>query len=393
MATIEQLPTFDERFDRLVDRLSGELPEILDQMDRHNQLPGATADQFAEAGLFRVFVPRELGGLEFDPLAVFDVVETLSRLDGSVGWCAMIGAQWGWFSAFLAPGAGEELYGPPDAVGAGALKPGGRAVPVEGGYRVSGRWPFASGCTHATTLHGSCLVTRSDDANGTDPEVRVVAVPVEQAEILDTWHALGLAGTGSHDFVLDDAFVPAERTFTYPELGEASFDGPLYRDRLVNYIFVAQAAQSLGTASGALDAFRELAPTKIRWGSRVPLSQAPAVQAHVAEAEALVDSARAWLRAVAEDLWATTVSGDAPTMEQRRRLRLAITHGIRASVRSGDLLYQAGGSSAVYDGQPLQRRFRDLHAAGAHVQATPRILEIVGEMFLGEGEAPSPGLV
>ncbi|GAA0944859.1 acyl-CoA dehydrogenase family protein [Pseudonocardia zijingensis] len=340
------------------------------------RLPDELARSMAEAGLFALLVPRALGGLELDPLAAADVVEAASRVDGSAGWAIMIGAQSAWFAAFLPPQVAAQVVGRPAATLAGVLRPGGRAVRVDGGYRVSGRWGFASGCTYADHLYGTCVVEQAR-------ALRLVYVPAGAATVHDTWRSVGLRATGSHDFSLHDVTVADDWTLPMPAPGTAPHDGPLYRDGYQNLVFVLQAAQALGVARGALGAFIEVAEGTTRWLSGAVLRDRPMVQITAARAEAKVASARAWLREAVAQVWATILAGDPPSREQRIRVRLAITHAISAAVGVADVLQQVAGATAVAEDHPLQRRFQDLRTAAAHVQAAPSIFELAGGLLLG----------
>jgi alkylation response protein AidB-like acyl-CoA dehydrogenase len=346
------------------------------------RLPDELARAMADAGLFNLLVPRALGGLELDPLAAADVVEAASRVDGSAGWAVMIGAQSAWLAAFLPPPVAEQVVGRPAATLAGVLRPGGHAVRIDGGYRVSGRWSFASGCTYADHLYGTCVIERPR-------ALRLVYVPAAAATVIDTWRSVGLRATGSHDFTLQDVTVAEDWTLPMPALGTAPHDGPLYRDGYQNLAFVLQAAQALGVARGALVAFTELAADTTRWLSGAALRDRPMVQITTARAEAKVASARAWLRETVEDVWATILAGDPPDPQQRIRVRLAITHGISAAVGATDVLQQVAGAVAVPEDHPLQRRFQDLRTAAAHVQAAPSIFELTGGLLLGADVPPS----
>jgi indole-3-acetate monooxygenase len=378
-------PTRD-RIDAFVGGLGERLADLVTLLDRDRQLPDDLVAEMRDAGLFRMFTPQEYGGLEMHPLAAAEVVERLARIEGSIAWCAMIGSQSAWFPMQLEPESAREILEPPGTIVAGAFKPGGRAVRVEGGYRVSGKWPFASGCMHATWLYGTCVVENPDEPSPArkTPVVRAVYVPAKEAQILDTWHTTGLRGTGSHDFVLRDVFVPKERALSLLPEPRAGESRPLYRDAVRNLVFVCQAGHALGLAQAALDAFRELASSRVRWASTIALQEEPTVRAEVARTWAEVQSARAWLFAVTEDLWDTIVGGSAPTMEQRIALRLAITHAITTSVAAGATLYRMAGTVVVYEGHQLARIHHDLEALGAHVQATPKILEITGGFLLGD---------
>jgi alkylation response protein AidB-like acyl-CoA dehydrogenase len=369
-----------------LDLLASRIEQTRAASAAQRRLPDDLARSMAEAGLFALLVPRALGGLELEPLAAADVVEAASRIDGSAGWAVMIGCQSAWFAAFLPPPVAERVVGRPGATLAGVLRPGGRAVPVDGGYRVSGRWAFASGCTYADHLYGTCVVERP----GRPRTVRLVFVPAGEATVLDTWRSVGLRATGSHDFTLQDVAVTDEWTLPMPVLGRAPHDGPLYRDGYQNLVFVLQAAQALGVARGALVAFTALAGDTVRWLSGAPLRDRPVVQVSVARAEAKVASARAWLRETVADVWDTLLAGDPPRPQQRIRLRLAITHGISTAVAVTDVLQRVAGSVAVPEDHPLQRAFLDLRTAAAHVQATPSIFELTGGLLLG---ADVPGSV
>jgi len=349
------------------------------------RLPDELARAMAEAGLFALLVPRALGGFELDPLTAADVVEAAARIDGSAGWAVMIGAQSAWFAAFLPPPVAEQVVGRRAATLAGVLRPGGRATPVRGGYRVSGRWEFASGCTYADHLYGTCVVEQPAGPR----ELRLVYVPSADSTILDTWRSVGLRATGSHDFTLRDVPVSDGWTLPMPVLDAAPHDGPLYRDGYQNLVFVLQAAQALGVARGSLVAFTELAADTVRWLSGAPLRDRPMVQITVARAEAKVASARAWLREAVGDVWDTITAGDPPGPRQRVQVRLAITHGISTAVGVADVLQQVAGAAAVPEDHPLQRGFQDLRTAAAHVQAAPSIFELTGGLLLGADVPPS----
>jgi indole-3-acetate monooxygenase len=353
------------------------------------RLPDDLARALAQARLFALLVPRGLGGLELDPLTAADVVEAASRIDGSVGWAVMIGAQSAWHAAFLPPPVAERVLAPAATL-AGVLRPGGRADGVDGTYRLSGRWRLASGCTYADHLYGTFLVEGRPNGARPHPEFRLAFVPAAAATILDTWRSVGLRATGSHDFTLQDVIVPEEWTAPLPAPGTAPHDGPLYRDGYQNLVFALQAAHALGVARGASDAFTELAATTVRWMSGAVLRDHPAVQARVADVEARVGSARAWLRETVTDTWDTILVGDPPGPAQRVRMRLAITHAITTAVAATDALHRAAGAAAVAEDHPLQRRFQDLRAAGAHIQAAPTILELTGARLLGAEAVPSP---
>lgn len=352
------------------------------------RLPDELARALAEAGLFKLLVPRVLGGLELDPLTAAEVVEAAARIDGSVGWAVMIGSQSAWYASYLPWQVADRVLGSAGATLAGALRPGGTAVAVDGGYRVSGRWTLVSGCTYADHLYGACRVARP--GNGARSDVMVAYVPASAATLVDTWHSAGLRATGSHDFTLNDVVVPDDWTLPMPVLGPARHDGPLYRDGYQNLPFVLQAAHALGVARGAAASFAELAGTAGRWMCGGSLRDQPTVQARAARVEAGIRSARAWLWEAVGDVWETIVAGSPPTMGQRVLVRLAITSAITTSAEAVDALQSAAGAAALYEDHPLQQRFQDARAAAAHIQAAPVILEVTGALLLGAPTAPNP---
>lgn len=367
-----------------------EIRAVADTIEQDRRLPPALVRALAEAGLFRMLVPKALGGLETDLFTMLRVIEAVANADGSVGWCVMIGAQLGILGAFLPPEGADDVFAhDPLVINAGAAAATGRAVPVAGGYRVSGRWAFASGCQHATWLHGGCVVMEGDAPRRTEggsPEVRLVVFPAAEVEILDTWHTTGLRGTGSHDITVTDLFVPATRSFAWPP-AQPRYPGPLYRLLIVPLI--SQAVLPLAIARSALAMFVELAAGKTALGTTGKLHEQAVVQAELGKAEALLGSGGAYLYEQAGGLWHTLVAGDEPSLEQRGRLRLAMTQAVTSAVQVVDQLYSLGGSTAIYTRSPLERHFRDIHTAAAHWTVAPRLYEAGGRIILGLPPGPA----
>ena len=348
------------------------------------ELVRAIADQ----GLFRLLVPRSVGGLEADPATMIGAIETIARADGSAGWCLMIGATSGVLAAYLDAAGAREIYGADaGAITGGVFHPRGRAVVEDGGYRVTGRWPFASGCQHCTWLLGGCLVFAAADdprprsrADGR-PEMRLLVFPAAEVEVIDTWNVSGLRGTGSHDIAVRSAYVPRDRSAWF---GDAPVHpGRLYSFPVYGLLALGIAAVGLGIARGAIDDLVALAGGKIPTGARRPLAERSAIQTQVAQAEALVGGARALLLDTVGAAWSAVSAGEPMTLERRARLRLAATHAVREAARAVDLMYEAGGGTAIYDESSLQRRFRDVHVATQHVMVAPPTLELVGRVLLG----------
>jgi alkylation response protein AidB-like acyl-CoA dehydrogenase len=257
----------------------------------------------------------------------------------------------------------------------GVFAPRGTALPVEGGYRVKGRWPFASGSQHCAWLMGGCLV-RTDGP----PSARMMIVPAAQARIEDTWRVAGLCGTGSHDLVIDDVVVPAARSVA---LGAdpPRVEAPLYAFPVFGLLAVGIAGVALGIARAAIDELVRLAREKTPQGSRRALAERGVVQAQVAEAEALVRSGRAFLHEAIDQAWQAAEEEGAIAVGDRALLRLAATQATTNAARATDLAYTGGTS--IYLESPLQRCFRDVHVATQHVMVAGPTYELTGRVFLG----------
>jgi alkylation response protein AidB-like acyl-CoA dehydrogenase len=359
--------------------------EAADRIEQDRRLPAELVRAFTEAGVFRLCVPRALGGLEVDPATLIRAGETLAQADGSAGWCAMIGATSGVASAYLPEAAAREIYGSADAVTGGTFAPHGTATVVDGGYRVSGRWPFASGCEHCTWLMGGCVVVEAGRPRllpGGLPDSRLMLFPARAARIIDTWTVSGLRGTGSHDIAVDDLFVPATHS-TSIITDRSRARGPLYAFPVFGLLALGIAAVALGIARAAVDELVRLASVKTPTGSRRVLAQRPVVQAGVAQAEAGLEAARALVFAAIDDAWERARADGVLDLRLRARLRLAATHAARAAASAVDLVWDAGGGTVVYETSALQRHFRDVHVATQHVMVAPPTLELAGRVLLG----------
>ena len=287
--------------------------------------------------------------------------------------------------SWLEPEVGREMAGAPaDMRFAGSIRPQGRARRVEGGHRIEGRWNFARGVTHATWLICRCVLWEGDKpvrAPSGAPVTRIFWMPARDAEIVDTWHVLGLRGSGSHDFTLADQFVPDRHSVSPTDPPRDG--GALYDSRLqLSWIWTATAANALGIARGALDAFAELAGT-LTTMSTEPLRDRPLVQTRVAEAEAILGSARAYLQVAVGDLWTRAGRGESDLDAAVVQARLAITHTLHEAVRSGDLVFHAAGTNAAYGQNRLERHFRDIHVAVQHAAGLPAHMQAAGKALLG----------
>jgi alkylation response protein AidB-like acyl-CoA dehydrogenase len=322
------------------------------------------------AGLFRLNLPESLGGLELDPATTVEIVEEISRADGSAGWTIVIGNSTAFF-AWLDPSVARELIGAhPDFVSTSVWAPLGRAAPERPGrFTVSGRWPFNSGCPHADWLQVGVFVSDSGAprtlASGA-PDWRFAFIPARSAVIEDTWDAMGLRGTGSHHLTVSDASVPAEH-LAAPFFESARHDGPLWRIPLVTLAGMFLAAVPLGIARRALDEFAALAMTKVRGPTTQGIGHDAEAQGQLARAEGALAAARSFLFDAIAGIWDTACRGDEPGLEQRALVLLAASQVVRAGVEAVDRVFRLAGAEAVFAVHPLQRCFRDIHTASQHI--------------------------
>ena len=366
--------------------LAPHIRAVREELEATRRVPPSLVQAIADAGLFRLYLPQALGGPQLPPLTAFRVIEELSKVDGSVGWCTMIATGGSLFGGWLRPDVGRALFGqPPDVRIAGSLRPEGQAYPVDGGYRVRGRWDFASGINHANWLMCTCTIMAGDTPRQTPtgvPETRSMLIPADAATIEDTWSVLGMCGTGSHDFIVDEVFVPTPHSFSLTELPQAS--GPLYHPRLLFVgLWTATVANSLGIARGAIDAFITLATQARSTSSPTLLRDRVLVQTQVAEAEAILSAARAYVLDTVGAAWEAVCAGVPDPSREIAQARLAITHGMHEAVRAVDRAFHAAGTNAIYRKYGLERYFRDIHAAVQHAAGLPAHFESAGKVFLG----------
>ena len=361
-----------------------------DEAESNRRLSQPVVHAMARAGLFRMWVPRTLGGHEAPPLTAYQVIEEVARLDGSTGWCLFTGASSAVTGIFLADLAAEDIFGgDPLAVVGGSIAGVGKAVVQEDGYLVSGRWPYGSGSQHCAWLLALCQVMDGDKprlATGDVPEMRLIFIPREKATILDdTWNVSGLVGTGSHDFVIESAFVPESYTWRFaPGTPRGKhYAGSLYGFPLIALLRLPVSAVALGIAQGAVDACLTLAPAKRAPIGTGVLRDQPTFQARIAEAVALVGSSRAWLHAAIQRAWNTTLAGESVSLAERGELLLAAVNATRRAAEAVQLVYTLAGGSANYRHSPLQRALRDVHAVTQHVGMAPQQYEEAGRILLG----------
>ena len=368
-----------------VQALAPQIEASVEESERTRRLPLPLVEAMALAGLFRLWIPRALGGVEADPLTLIRVVEAVSQVDGATGWCLMIGGCYGVFGGYLPEEAARDIYGSdPNVITGGAFRPIGEAVVVEGGYRVTGRWPLGSGCQHCAWLVGGCRLFDGEQprlqADGM-PVTRILFFPASACEILDTWHTTGLRGTGSHDYAVTDLFVPAAHSLSFREPPIQS--GPLYALPTIALFAIAIAAVPLGIARHAIDTLVELSGSKVASRSQQTIRQHAMLQADVGRAEALLRSGRAFLYETLDDAWQVVTAGETLSDTQRAMLWLAATQATTAATQAVDLMFSAGGSASVYTSSPLERCVRDIRIAGQHVCLVPSNYEMAGQALLG----------
>ena len=351
-----------------------------DRAEAERTLPAEVVHALREAGLFRVAVAAEVGGAEATPREQILAIEAISEADGAAGWALMIGVEnLGFASAFLQPDVAEEVIAKhPEAIFCGALNPQGRANRVDGGVRVSGRWPFASGCLHADWFWGQCIL----EEGGKPREMLEVLVPRSQFRVLDTWHVAGLRGSGSHDVEIEDVFV-ADRFTTRVGAGRMHVRGPLFRLPALSRLAYNKVGVATGIARAALDAFVELASQRVPRGMSAPLRERRFAQESVAEAETLLGSARAFVFETVEELWQETLAGRTPTLRQRALVQIACVKAVMASARAVEIVHAAAGTHANALTSPLERRMRDVHVVGQHIVVSPALIEPASRVLLG----------
>jgi alkylation response protein AidB-like acyl-CoA dehydrogenase len=390
----EETMTVDEATEDLLNVVRALEPIIrqhADEAERSHRLSQPVVDALARAGLFRMWVPKTLGGLEVSPLTAYRVVEEVARVDGSTGWCVFIGVSSAVSGAYVADLAAEDMFTrDPLGVIGGSIAGIGKAVgQKDGGYLVSGRWPYASGCQHCGWFLALCQVMDGDQPRVTTtgaPEMRIVHIPREKVTILDdTWDVSGLVGTGSHDLVVEPTFVPEGYTwpFTPGTPRGKHYRGPLYQFPLVALFRLQASAVALGIAQGAVDAWLALAPSKRAVVAPGVLRDQPLVQARIAEVVALVKSSRAWLHAAIQQAWETTLRGESASVAARAELLLAAVNATRRAAEAVPLVYGLAGGSANYRHSSFQRSLRDVHAVTQHVGMYPQQYEEAGRMILG----------
>jgi indole-3-acetate monooxygenase len=363
---------------------------LAEETERTRRLPPPLLDGLLAAGLFRMLVPRPYGGAEMAPLTFIAVVEAIARIDASTAWCICQTGVCAMSAAYLPPEHATAIWGKdPRAVLAwGAASPQSRARAVPGGYRVTASWPFASGGHHATWMGGHCVI---DEADGTPRRtadgksvVRTLIFPASVVRWTEVWDVIGLCGTGSDTYAVEDLFVSDD--FAIARDLPPRYEGPLYLMTTEHLLYgCGFASVALGVARAMLDAYVELAVEKTPRGLKSTLRDSPASQMELAELEARWRAARAYVRGTLGTAWRFVRANGTLDIENRVALRLAATHAIREARQVAVDTYAAAGATAIFASGPFERRLRDINAVAQQIQGRRQHYEIVGKHLLGLG--------
>jgi alkylation response protein AidB-like acyl-CoA dehydrogenase len=358
-----------------------------DDAERERRLSDAVVQTMEEAGLFKLWVPREYGGDELDLPTFLEMVEATSAIDGAAGWVLANVVGNGMQAAFLPKAGAIEIFGrDPGAPKVGAVMPRGRAVADAAGYRVTGQWQLVSGSHHASWLGLGTLIFDGDGPrlgpNGM-PDLKIMFFPAADCEVLDTWYSTGLRGTGSTDVLVRSAVVPDHRTFS-PFTGEPQVSGALYRVGVPGLFTFALTAVGLGIARGALNTFVEVARVKTPTLNHAGLASRPTIHAELARAEAKVQSARAYLMEVAHETMRSAANGNVPDKVEAR-WHLACLNSAASCEEAVDTVFRLAGSTSIYTGNRLDQCLRDIHTANQHLVVNPIWWEKTGQYYLGLG--------
>ena len=364
---------------------AGELRDRAAEIETTRQLPQDIANRFAVAGFYRMAVPEALGGLEVSPQEISSVIDALAQADGSAAWCVMIGSTTGLTAAYLEPDAAKRIYGEtPETITAGVFAPMGTATLDGDAAVVRGRWAWGSGSHNAQWVFGGSRLLRDGEPVLNDrgqPATQMFAMPTDDLVLHDNWDPSGLAGSGSSDFEARDVRVPLGHgaDITCPP----ALANPLYAFPVFGLLAVGIASVATGLARQAIDEIIEIGGGKVPQGSRKTLAHRPQAQAELAQGEAELRAAKAFLADAVGAAWDAARGEGVINVDLRRDLRLAATHATTASARVVDRMYLLGGGSSVHRTCPLQRAFRDVHVATQHMMTAPATWELTGRLLFG----------
>lgn len=347
--------------------------------DSERRLSAPVIEAMVAADLFRLWAPRKFGGAELSPRALIDIVETAAAIDASFGWCIANASASGQLSGHLPEQVAARWVSDPDSQMAGSTAALGSARRTEGGFLVTGRWPFASGILSARYVN--CLCKIEGEGDPANPELIFAHVPADQVAIIDTWHVTGLRGTGSNDFTLTDHFVPTDQTHGF--VGSSPVQpGRLYRFPIVSLLCLTVGTVPLGIAQAAIAAFVAGAE-RTRFGAGGPFKDRELIQDQIGRAEALRRASKALVVSALDDLDQALDIGGQELTQARAHFRLALAHSAETCVQVVDRMVACAGAAAIFESSPLARCQRDVHAATQHVAVGPHLFALAGRIRLG----------
>ena len=369
-----------------VRELGPKLDVAADEIERRRELPEPIVDALVERGLFRLLLPRSFGGAELPPAAYVEVIEEVAKHDASTAWCLGQATGCTMTSALLDPEVAREIFGGERGIVAWGPPGPAEARTVPGGYRLTGTWSFASGSHHATWLGAHVAILGEDGTPRLRPDggpvVRTLLFPKASAEFTDIWNVIGLRGTGSDSYTVTDLFVLEKYTVLREAEPKPLQPGLLYAFSSSNIYSSGFAGVALGIARSSLDAFVELARDKIPRGARNTLRDNNVVQSQVAQSEARLRAARAFLLGSLRQIWGEIAQSKRLTLEHNTTIRLASTWAIHQAREVVDTVYHAAGATAIFEGNPFERRFRDIHTVIQQYQGRQAHFESVGQALL-----------
>ena len=359
-----------------------------DQIEHTQTIPEPLWSQVVQARMPRLLLPRSVGGDQVEPWIYMRAIEEISRFDGSLGWNLFVANSAALIAPFIPLESARTIYAVPRAAIAWGPPNQHKAIAVPGGYRITGEWHFASGCRQATWMGAHAQVVEPDGTLRLNrfgrPTVRTLLYPAEHAVHIEDWNTLGMRGTASEGYTLNNLFVPEEFTGTREDPTLRRDTGPLYAFTMQGLYAVGVSAVAFGIARAMLDALKSLAADKAPRGL-VRMADSPVVQSEFAKREGVLGAARAYLVETLRDIYDKADDVEAIDTEDRVSLRLACAHGTHAAIEIADYVYKAAGTSAIFKGTPFERRFRDMHTLSQQIQSRDAHFEAVGRvMFNGD---------
>ncbi|MPZ40704.1 MAG: acyl-CoA dehydrogenase [Rhizobiales bacterium] len=376
----------------LIERARALTPQIAaaaDRIERDRKIPSDLLDAMHDARLFRMLIPKSIGGEEVEPAIFFHVMEAIAMGDASVAWCLGQNSGVSMAAAYLDPKVAHELFGDARAaVATGAPSPHAKAIVTDGGYRVTGHWHFASGSRHSQWIGGHATICEPDGTprlgpDGRPLEQRTMLFPKSKATITDTWQVMGLRGTGSDDYAVNDLFVPEAYSFTRESDADRREAGPLYKFSIFNMFGMAFCAVALGIARTVLDDFIAVAKSKKAHSSGKLLAENNLIQTQVGLSQARLGAARAYVLEGYAELYEQAATGEKVSFAQRLASRGMTCFAIQQAREVADFAYHAAGAGAIFDKNPFERRFRDLHTVTQQSQAHLENFEALGQSLMG----------